>query len=273
MRRSALSAVIAVSLLAAACSGDDSSEPSDDRGPATESTSTESSSSEPAATGAEPASEPSIEQPPPDAADDGRADEPEMPPQVELGTLSPGVEQVALTGAPPGRTAGVVEDSAETIDGYLHPAPGVTFEPLPGGEVDELGSLLVRGLNGGSDYRLLYDDGTVSPAFTTLARDEHPAPAFYAEQRLPTDGLGYITVRDGTTLSASVWLPGPADDGPYPTVVEYSGYTPSDPASSGFADVFTAMGYAYVGVNIRGTGCSGDRSATSSTRSRWTATT
>ena len=40
-----------------------------------------------------------------------------------------------------------------------------------------------------------------------LARDEHPDPAFYAEQRLPTEGLGYITTRDGTTLSVTVTEP------------------------------------------------------------------
>ena len=46
--------------------------------------------------------------------------------------------------------------------------------------------------------------------------------------------------------------------GPYPTVVEYSGYTPSDPDSAGLRqDLFTTLGYAYVGVNMRGTGCSG----------------
>ncbi|MEO6570936.1 MAG: CocE/NonD family hydrolase, partial [Ilumatobacteraceae bacterium] len=45
--------------------------------------------------------------------------------------------------------------------------------------------------------------------------------------------------------------------GPYPTVVEYSGYSPSDPESEGFPDIFVALGYAYVGVNVRGTGCSG----------------
>ncbi|MEZ5295221.1 MAG: hypothetical protein R2697_02780 [Ilumatobacteraceae bacterium] len=47
-------------------------------------------------------------------------------------------------------------------------------------------------------------------------------PEFYAEQRLPMSRLGYVTTRDGTTLSASVWLPRPEEDGPYPTVVEYS---------------------------------------------------
>ena len=50
---------------------------------------------------------------------------------------------------------------------------------------------------------------------------------------------------------------GPADKGPYPTVVEYSGYQPSDPDSAQLAAIYTAQGFAYVGVNMRGTGCSG----------------
>ena len=53
-------------------------------------------------------------------------------------------------------------------------------------------------------------------------------------------------------------LPGPVEDGPYPTVVEYSGYSPSNPEQgAGFATLFQSLGYAYVGVNMRGTGCSG----------------
>ena len=44
-------------------------------------------------------------------------------------------------------------------------------------------------------------------------------------------GFGYITTRDGTTLSANVSLP-PGHKGPYPTVVEYSGYDPSNPDST-----------------------------------------
>ncbi|MEZ5374486.1 MAG: CocE/NonD family hydrolase [Microthrixaceae bacterium] len=53
-------------------------------------------------------------------------------------------------------------------------------------------------------------------------------------------------------------MPGPIEDGPYPTVVEYSGYGASRPDSpqpgsriAGFLD------FATVGVNMRGTGCSG----------------
>ena len=64
-------------------------------------------------------------------------------------------------------------------------------------------------------------------------------------------------MRDGTTLSANVVLPGPPEAGPYPTVVEYSGYDPSDPDNTTFAQLFNALGFAYVGVNMRGSGCSG----------------
>ncbi len=93
--------------------------------------------------------------------------------------------------------------------------------------------------------------------YLTLGRNDHPDQDFFAAQTLPAPGFGYIETRDGTTLSANVVLPGPPEDGPYPTVVEYSGYSPSNPDESGFKDLFTALGYAYVGVNMRGTGCSG----------------
>jgi predicted acyl esterase len=155
-------------------------------------------------------------------------------------TVTPGTEQVTVTGAEPGRALTVYGPDGE----------------LASGVVDDNGGLVVRLLPGATTVTV-GDESERSAGVTTLDRDEHPAPAFYAEQRLPTDGLGYITTRDGTTLSASVWLPGPVEDGPYPTVVEYSGYTPSDPDSQGFPDLFTTLGYAYVGVNIRGTGCSG----------------
>ena len=86
-----------------------------------------------------------------------------------------------------------------------------------------------------------------------------PSSSFYKSQKL-VDGFQYLKTRDGTLLSAMVRLPGPADKGPYPTVVEYSGYDPSNPAGSGTAPstrVANALGYATVGVNIRGTACSG----------------
>jgi predicted acyl esterase len=112
--------------------------------------------------------------------------------------------------------------------------------------------------------------------------DSTPEQAFYDDQVID-EGFTYIETRDGTTLSAYVVLPGPIEDGPYPTVVEYSGYNPSDPYSGlgglaggldptplcgAFPTLCKApaqpgsllaglFGYATVGVNVRGTGCSG----------------
>ncbi|MCZ7535527.1 MAG: CocE/NonD family hydrolase [Acidimicrobiia bacterium] len=84
-----------------------------------------------------------------------------------------------------------------------------------------------------------------------------PPQSFYDSQVL-SEGFGYLTTRDGTTLSVSIQLPGPADAGPYPTVVEYSGYDPSNPSSPQPSTLIAQnLGYATVGVNMRGTGCSG----------------
>ena len=65
--------------------------------------------------------------------------------------------------------------------------------------------------------------------------------------------------RDGTSLALDVRLPGPAADGPYPTLVEYSGYGYANPAGaeSGISQILNLLGYAVVDVNMRGTGCSG----------------
>ena len=73
------------------------------------------------------------------------------------------------------------------------------------------------------------------------------------------EGYQYLTTRDGTKLAVDVRLPGPIDKGPYPTVVEYSGYgyaRPSGP-ESGISVIGNLIGFAVVDVNMRGTGCSG----------------
>ncbi|HYD46908.1 MAG TPA: CocE/NonD family hydrolase, partial [Terriglobales bacterium] len=117
-----------------------------------------------------------------------------------------------------------------------------------------------------------------SEPFAVLAAEDAPDPALY-DQVLPAvatnilggvqsgftdeDGYGYITVRDGTRLSVNVRLPDPVlyGPGPYPTVLQYSGYAPSRPGDPGGADsagrLALSFGFAYVGVNMRGTGCSG----------------
>ena len=79
----------------------------------------------------------------------------------------------------------------------------------------------------------------------------------------PRHITGYIPVAQGTdkatTLHYQVLLPDAAvhGEGPYPTVVDYSGYMPAITIYDGLDDRFLEAGYAVAGVNIRGTGCSG----------------
>ena len=88
-------------------------------------------------------------------------------------------------------------------------------------------------------------------------RSRPPSSSIY-DQTLPAGGYGYFETRDGTKLALTVHLPGPAEDGPYPTLVEYSGYGTADPdgPESGIQPVAELLGYAVVDVSMRGTGCS-----------------
>ena len=158
-----------------------------------------------------------------------------------------GVEQITVTGGSPNNTL-----EFEVIDG--------TGSVVTGSRADANGTVLFRQLSAGIytvEQGFGDDQRAGSDPVEVLGRDAPPPPqSFYDDQQIG-DGFGYITTRDGTTLSATVWLPGPAEDGPFPTVVEYSGYAPSNPDDDTFAQLFTTLGYAYVGVNMRGTGCSG----------------
>jgi predicted acyl esterase len=167
--------------------------------------------------------------------------------------VHPGIHQVTVTGAQPGvRLVLLDADGAEQAVGH----------------VDLLGSLLFRSVPAGT-YTVADAAGSESAAVDVIVPDDVPDASLYTSQRLgPGSGngpdlvagqswFGYIETRDGTSLSAWVSLPGDVADGPYPTLVEYSGYGPSNPDSTGYAQLINALGYAYVGVNIRGSGCSG----------------
>jgi uncharacterized protein len=176
-----------------------------------------------------------------------------------------------------------------------HAAPGTTLRVVDGNGVevasattDSLGSVIFRELAPGEGYSV----EEVGPVPRQAARELtvhtaeslKPSQDFYDSQVLEP-GFNYITTRDGTTLSAYVFLPGPPEDGPYPTIIGYSGYEPSKPGTS-LAEQFNVgdldleslcpifpvicdapghpegilggfLGYATVGVNMRGTGCSG----------------
>lgn len=70
---------------------------------------------------------------------------------------------------------------------------------------------------------------------------------------------GYLAMRDGVQLAYVIERPdGP---GPYPAVLNYDGYSagdaPTSSAQTSLHDELLADGYAFVGVNVRGSGCSG----------------
>jgi hypothetical protein len=176
-----------------------------------------------------------------------------------------------------------------------HAEPGTELRVVDGagaelaiGTSDELGSLIFRELTPGAGYSVEETGAAPKQAARDLevwsVEESYPDPAFYESQVLEP-GFNYIVTRDGTTLSAYVTLPGPIEDGPYPTIVGYSGYEPSKPGTPiseqfdvGDLDLDTLcptfpvicdapghpegvlggfLGFATVGVNMRGTGCSG----------------
>ncbi len=178
-----------------------------------------------------------------------------------------------------------VRESVEQLH-VTHATPGAQLEVVDArgavvtsGTVDERGALMFRRIAPGQGYRVRVVGSTpperTQPLKVMSVAESAPDPNSYAEQVLQP-GFNYLRMRDGTTLSAYVTLPGPIT-GTYPTVVNYSGYSPSKPGKpiAGFdflcadfpivctpPDDGTALlagmfGFATVSVNIRGTGCSG----------------
>lgn len=202
-------------------------------------------------------------------------------------TVTPGVSQVTVTGADPKQALTLIDAGGRRLITLIADAGGnATFANIPIEHVVyETGTGAApptgRGntLRPGDGYVIRDESVTPMPSsdpFRVLAIEDHPAESFYADQVLngvpwqiiggvldghsPEEGVNYIEMRDGTTLSAMVRLPDPRfyGDGPYPTVIELSGYDPSNPESPEPGSLIAqAFGYATVGVNLRGTGCSG----------------
>jgi predicted acyl esterase len=172
------------------------------------------------------------------------------------------VEQLHVTHATPGATLVVVDAKGKEV---------------ASGTVDVQGSLVFRKLSPGKDYlvKTKTNPAEQSKPLTVKSIDASaPSQESYAAQELKA-GFNYLTMRDGTTLSA--WVTLPRGHGPFPTVVNYSGYDasrpqPPNPDLTFLCDEFPVlctpptdpsamlagmMGYATVSVNVRGTGCSG----------------
>ena len=226
----------------------------------------------------------------------GSVEDPDMVPAEDLGEIdsepdldvaSDLMEDIPPIGPPPRVSENFkVRESIEQIQiwGYIPEemmeavdADGVR---IAAGEADYQGSLVLRDVPPGVGYsvRPVDDPEDYTGPFVVLSMDQSlPDEEFYASQVLEP-GNGYLYTRDGTPLSIFVSMPGPPEEGPYPTVVNYSGYSPSRPGASlggaaeGFCGILPVLcnapgapaaliagvlGYASVGVNMRGTGCSG----------------
>jgi predicted acyl esterase len=167
--------------------------------------------------------------------------------------VRPGTNQLEVLDAPTGTDLELIRNGVPVDTGTVD----VGGDP---GDADGTGSFEWRQLPVGTYGVQVAGQPATLVGGNKVTSMHAPAPdqSFYDAQTL-TEGFNFIETRDHTTLSANVVLPsaGTYGPGPYPTVVEYSGYDPSNPGNTGFAQIFTTLGFAYVGVNIRGTGCSG----------------
>ncbi|HVH06217.1 MAG TPA: CocE/NonD family hydrolase, partial [Myxococcota bacterium] len=158
-------------------------------------------------------------------------------------TVQAGIEFVAIQG------------STEGTEFVLTDKKGAE---LGRGNADSFGSLIFRRLSQGAQVTVTETGGTATETEVLRFKD-HPDQSLYDGQTL-VDGYQYIETRDGTKLAAMVRPPlgFTLEEGPFPTVVEYSGYDPANPNSpQPSTQIAQALGFATVGVNMRGSGCSG----------------
>ncbi len=157
------------------------------------------------------------------------------------------MEQVHVTGAKPGKDVILLDKAGDEVATHkAGPLGGVVFRKLePGG-----GYSVLQGSKQSRTVRVLTHEVGASEQRRSTTRFSRMAP---------TPRYGYLKTRDGTKLAINVLLPGPVEDGPYPTVVEYSGYGYANPdgGQSSLQAIYNLLGYAVVDVNMRGTGCSG----------------
>jgi uncharacterized protein len=154
------------------------------------------------------------------------------------------VEQAYVTGAPPGARLSLLDRDGRVVEGR---------------KAGSLGGVVFRRVEAGFGYRVRQGrrGGPLSPPFRVLTDRSAPPSTSIYNQTLPAGGYGYLRTRDGTRLAINVQLP--SGSGPYPTLIEYSGYGYANPAGgeSSAAPIALQLGFAVVDVNMRGTGCSG----------------
>ncbi len=141
------------------------------------------------------------------------------------------------------------------------------------GTADRFGSFIFQNVAAGSGYKVR--GASTTRAFKVLSTKSNPPAAFFRGIKLK-QGLNYVKVRDGVEIAMTVRLPAgkKLSDGPFPTLIEYSGYQTAAPhdllGALGSNDPLapatsTAIGsliaplldFAVVSVQMRGSGCSG----------------
>ena len=151
------------------------------------------------------------------------------------------VNQVSAVDLTPGEVVELLDATDAVVDSAV---------------ADAQDAILFREVAEGPGHRVR-QGGQVSDPVTVLGPDDHPPQSFYESITLG-EGYGYLPTRDGTTLSVNVTFPTDGSPGPWPVVVNYSGYDPSQPGPPPQESIFYQFqGYVVVGVNMRGTGCSG----------------
>ncbi len=122
------------------------------------------------------------------------------------------IDEAYAIGASPGEHLVVVDSTGKQVGS---------------GVVDKLGGIVVSNLTPGPGYRFRTTgaNSLETAPFSVLSTGSTPTPSFYSSQQLHA-GLNYVRMRDGIMIAATVRLPPGKTlaDGPFPTVIEYSGY-------------------------------------------------
>ncbi|MEC7984977.1 MAG: CocE/NonD family hydrolase [Myxococcota bacterium] len=199
--------------------------------------------------------------------------------------ISAGVESVTVLDATPGAALTLYNSNDERLVTIIADEWGqahfaylpFTYETVNPNNFETISLENGSVLPSGEGYYIQNDESenqNWSGKFTVLDVNDIPDVSLYEKQILDgihhslitgtdgdvLDGFQYIEMRDGVLLSAMIRFPDPLmyGEGPYPTVIEYSGYSPSKPQRmDGGTTIANALGYATVSVNMRGSGCSG----------------
>ncbi len=168
--------------------------------------------------------------------------------ETEGVTVSGSTEQVFVLDAEPEAALTLYQDETEVTTATADEFGSYVFDRLDPGE----GYTVTQTVDG--------EESEGSEPVRVLPVDYTPPQELYEEQALE-EGFQYIETRDGTTLACQVLFPDEFEP-PYPTLILADGYEPSVNFVGGDTIpevVVQEFGLAVVGVNLRGSACSGGR--------------